>query len=222
MSLSKWLSSMQLMSSTSSAIIHDIKHVSTTNPPYVVYFFFDFKDASKQDIRALQSSLLIQLCAQSDHCFKILFNLYSIHDHGTQQPSEDTLSQCLKDMLLVLGQVPTYVIIDALDECPNISRAMGMPPSRQKVLDFVKELVELHLPNLHICATSRPEFDIKTSLKQVAHFKVSLHDQDGQKQDIAEYIRSVVYSDQELVMKKWRQDVKDLVIKTLSQRADGM
>jgi NACHT domain len=125
-------------------------------------------------------------------------------------------------MFRVLGQVPTYVIIDALDECPNISRAIGVPPSRQKVLDLVKELIELHLPNVHICATSRPEFDIRTCLESLAHFKVSLHDQDGQKRDIAEYIRSVVNSDRELVMKKWRQDVKDLVIKTLSQRADGM
>ena len=164
----------------------------------------------------------MQLCAQSNRCFKPLFDLYSAHNHGKQQPSKRALSQCLKSILSALGQVPIYLIIDALDECPDISRAIGVPPPRQKVLEFVKELVELRLPNLHICATSRYEFDIKASLERLARFKVSLHDQVGQKQDIAEYIHSVVYSDKELVMKKWRQEIKELVVKTLSEKADGM
>jgi NACHT domain len=188
----------------------------------MVYFFFDFKDASKQDIRALQTSLLVQLCRQSEVCFKALFDLYSTHDQGKQQPSETVLSHCLKSMFRVLGQVPIYLIIDALDECPNISKSIGVPQSRQKVLRFLKELVELQLPNLYTCVTSRHEFDIRNSLEQFARLKLSLHDQDGQKQDIAEYVRSVIHSDNELVMKKWRQAFKDLVIKTLSEKADGM
>jgi hypothetical protein len=148
--------------------------------------------------------------------------LYVSHDRGNKQPSEGAFSQCLKTMLVVLGQVPIYLILDALDECPDISNSIGVPPSRQRVLEFVKELVELRLPNLHICATSRNEFDIKASLENLAWFKVSLEDQDGQKEDIAKYIRSVVYSDKEVVMKKWSQEVKELVIETLSEKANGM
>jgi hypothetical protein len=148
--------------------------------------------------------------------------LYSTHDSGSKQPSEDTLLRCLKNILIILGQVPTYLIIDALDECPNTSKAIGAPRSRQKVLGFVKELADLRLPNLHICVTSRPEFDIRNVLGQMTCFKVSLHDEDGQKQDIANYVRSVVYADNEPVMKKWRQEVKDLVIEALSAKADGM
>jgi hypothetical protein len=213
---------MQPTSSTSSAIIHDIKYVSFAKPTYITYFFFDFKDASKQDICALQSSLLIQLCPQSDLCFKTLSDLYSTHDQGKQQPSEGALSECLKSMLVVLGQAPIYVIVDALDECPNISKAIWVPRSRQKVLEFIKELFQLRLPSLHICTTSRLEFDIQNYLQPLARFKVPLHDQGGQKQDIAEYIRSMVYSDKEPVMQKWRQYVKELVIETLSGEADGM
>jgi hypothetical protein len=188
----------------------------------MVYFFFDFKDSSKQDLRALQTSLLVQLCRQSEICFKALFDLYSTHDQGKQQSSESALSHCLKSMLLGLGQVPIYLIIDALDECPNISKSIGVPRSRQKVLEFLKELVELQLPNLYICVTSRPELDIRDSLEHLARLELSLHDQDGQRKDIADYVRSVIYSDKEPVMKKWRQEIKDLVIKTLSQNADGM
>ena len=49
-----------------------------------------------------------------------------------------------------------------------------------------------------------------------------LHDQTGQKEDIVDYIRSVVYSDSESIMKRWRTEDKELVIETLSERADGM
>jgi hypothetical protein len=51
---------------------------------------------------------------------------------------------------------------------------------------------------------------------------VSLHDQSGQNGDIADYVRSVVYSDSEQIMRRWRVEDKELVIETLSDRADGM
>jgi hypothetical protein len=125
-------------------------------------------------------------------------------------------------MLTVSGQVPIYLIVDAVDECPNASKVLGVQPSRQKVLEILNELVELHLPNLHVCVTSRFEFDIRNTLERLARFKVSLHDQDEQKEDIAKYVCSVVYSDSELMMKNWRTEDKELVVETLSKRADGM
>jgi hypothetical protein len=51
---------------------------------------------------------------------------------------------------------------------------------------------------------------------------VSLHDQSGQKKDIEDYVRSVVYSDSEPIMRRWRKEDKELVVETLSNRADGM
>jgi hypothetical protein len=49
---------------------------------------------------------------------------------------------------------------------------------------------------------------------------VSLHNESGQKQDIIEYVRAFVYSDRR--MQRWRDEDKDLVINTLSEKADGM
>jgi hypothetical protein len=51
---------------------------------------------------------------------------------------------------------------------------------------------------------------------------VSLHDQSGQNKDIGDYIRSVVYSYSEPIMRRWREEDKELVIETLSERVDGM
>ena len=117
------------------------------------------------------------------------------------------------------GSTPNYLVIDALDECSNVS---GIPTPRKRVLQLVNELVELHIPNVHICVTSRPEVDIRDVLERLTSRRVSLHDQSGQKKDIEDYVRSVVYSESELIMRRWRTEDKELVIKTLSERADGM
>jgi hypothetical protein len=88
------------------------------------------------------------------------------------------------------------------------------------VLELVDELVGLHLPNLHICVTSRPELDIQTILEPLALCSVSLHNESGQKQDIADYVTSFVHSDRR--MRRWRDEDKELVIRTLPEKADGM
>jgi hypothetical protein len=122
-------------------------------------------------------------------------------------------------MLSIPDQRQIYVVIDALDECPDSS---GIPSPRERVLLLLKELVELCLPSLHICVTSRPEIGIKDVLDPLTPCPVSLHDQSGQKKDIVDYVKSVVYSNSEPIMKRWRTEDKDLVVTTLSERADGM
>jgi hypothetical protein len=112
----------------------------------VAYFYFDFKDTGKQDLRALLSSLLVQLSNQSNRCFDILFGLYQAR-HVYGKPSNGSLVECLKRMLTISGQLPIYLIMDALDDSPNDS---GTPSAREQVLMFVKDLVELRLPNLRL------------------------------------------------------------------------
>jgi hypothetical protein len=125
--------------------------------------------------------------------------------------------ECLKEMLTFEAQGPTYVILDALDECPITST---IPSPREEVLDLVDEVVGLHLPNVHICVTSRPEHDIQAVLKHLTLRAVSLHDESGQHEDIANYVASFVRSDRKV--RRWRDDDKDLVIKILLEKADGM
>ena len=123
-------------------------------------------------------------------------------------------------MLTIPDQPPIYIILDALDECPN---SYGIPSPRSQVLSLVKQLMELRLPHLHVCVTSRPEFDIRAILGRLALHSVSLHDESGQKEDIVDYVKSVVYSDsEETVMKRWRDEDKQMVVETLSEKADGM
>ena len=198
-------------------IIRDIETTVSAGSAFLAYFYFDFKDTDKQDSRALLSSLLIQLSDQSDTFFDTLFSLYSTHKDGSKTPTDDSLAECLKYMIAITGQEPIYLVMDALDECPNDS---GIPSSREKVLELVKELVGLRQPNLRLCITSRPEFDVRTSLERLATQQVSLHDESGQKQDIIDYVTSIVHSDQKMM--KWRDDDKKMVIDKLTEKADGM
>lgn len=183
----------------------------------MAYYYFDFRDTTKQDVRGFVSSLLSQLCAQSTPCYDTLSRFYSAHDDGTRKPITSALAQCLMDVLEIQGQGPIYIIVDALDECPNTG---GLLPPREKVLELLEDLVNLHIPNLHICATSRFEVDIQNVLEPLTSLRLSLHDESGQRKDILDYITKIVNSDRR--MRGWREEDKKLVIDTLSQRADGM
>jgi hypothetical protein len=180
------------------------------------YYYFDYKDVRKRDIRGLLSSILDRLSSDCDRCWDVLSRL---HTKCRDQPSENALTQCLKDMLNLPGQLPVYIILDALDECPNTTDS---PSAREKVLNLVKDLVESQHPNLYLCITSRPEQDIRDILDPLtpASCRVSLHEEVGQREDILRYVRSFVYTNKK--MQKWRVEDKELVIDTLAERAGGM
>jgi hypothetical protein len=190
-----------------------------TRSSLMAYYYFDFKDLAKRDLRGLLSSILTQLCDDSDRCWDVLSQLYTDCRDGSDQPSEAALTRCLRNMLELPGQVPVYIIVDAIDECLN---NIGTPSPREKVLKFLKDLVGSKHSNLHVCLTSRPERDIQTILNPLASDsrRVSLHEEGGQREDIISYIHSFVQND--TAMWRWREEDKELVIRTLSERANGM
>jgi len=183
----------------------------------LAFYYYDFREDQKKDLRGLLSSVLFQLCDQSDSYHDILSNFYSTHRHGTQTPSDDELLRCIKDLLEVPGQPPVYLIIDALDECPNTS---AMPSPREEVLTFVEQLIESRLTNLRLCVTSRPETDIKIVLGPLTFRSISIHNESGQIKDIENYIRSVVNTDPK--NRKWKREDKQMVIDVLTKRANGV
>ena len=183
----------------------------------LAFFYCDFREDQKRHRRGLISSLLVQLCRQSDAYCDALSQFYLAHDHGSQHASDSELAQCLKQLLALPGQATVYIIIDALDECPITT---GLSSPREEVLGFVEELVRLQVPNMRICVMSRPEADIELVLSALSFSSVSLHEENGQIEDIEEYIKFVVGTDRS--MQKWRKEDKDLVIQALTRKAGGM
>jgi hypothetical protein len=202
---------------SSSAIIEDTRALQKSGLASLAFFYCDFREDQKKDVHGLLSSLLVQLGGQSDIYSATLSDFYAAHGRGSQHASDDELLGCLKDMLKCPGQATVHIIIDALDECPVTT---GLPSPREKVLELVEKLVNLHAPNLRICVTSRPEADILPVLEPLASCSLSLHGESGQVQDIAEYVKSVVHTNRE--MKRWKATDKQLVIDVLIKKADGM
>ena len=203
--------------SASSAIIQDIRALQKSGLASIAFFYCDFRDDQKKDRHGLLSSLLVQLCEQSDAYSDILSDFYVAHDRGSQHASDKELAECLKDMLKLPGQAAVHIVIDALDECPT---TIGMPSPREEVLELVEDLVVLHVPNLRICVTSRPEADIIPVLDPLVFRSVSLHGESGQIHDIVEYIKFKVRTDPK--MRAWRVADKELIIDVLTSKADGM
>ena len=201
----------------SSTIIEDVENMRNSGLASLAIYFYDFREEDKKDLRGLLSSILFQLCDQSNSYYDILASFYSKNRDGAQSPGDDGLVRCLKDVLSRRGQAPIYLIVDALDECPNAS-ALSSP--RSEVLTLFEDLVNAQLPNLRICVTSRPEADIKSILEPLSFRSISLHDERGQKEDIENYIKSVVNTNRN--MRRWRPEHRQLVIDVLTERADGM
>ena len=201
----------------SSAIIEDLRTLQKSGLASLAFFYCDFREDQKKDQRGLLSSFLVQLCEQSDAYSAILADFYVAHGRGLQHASDSELLGCLKDMLKLPEQAPVHIVIDALDECPITT---GFPSPRENVLELVRELVDLQIPDLRICVTSRSEADIVPVLESLTFRSVSLHSESGQAEDIAEYVRSFIHTDS--AMRRWKDIDKQLVIDELIKKANGM
>jgi len=205
------------MMSASSTIVQEIEAMRKCGLASLAFYYYDFREDKKRDLRGLLSSVLFQLCDQSDSYHDILSTFYSTHCHGAQSPRDDELAGCLRDLLELSGQAPVYLVVDALDECPI---TLDVKPPRDKVLKFLEDLVDSRLANLRICVTSRPEADIKIVLEPLTFRSISIHDENGQMRDIENYIKFTVDSHKK--MRRWKPEHKKLVIDVLTARADGM
>ena len=205
-----------LIALVSSTIIEDIHAMRKAGLASLAFFYCDFREDRKKELRGLLSSFLVQLIPQSDSYFDIIFNFYSEHDKGLRPPSEDALVGCLKGLLNLPGLAPVYLIVDGLDECSNLSVVRS---PRAEVLRFIEELVKTQILNLRVCVTSRPELDIEDALDRLTFRSVSLHDQSGQKRDIEDYIKWVINAS---TTKRWKDEHRKRVIDTLIEKSNGM
>jgi hypothetical protein len=201
----------------SARIIEEIETMRKSGLASLAFHYYDFREDEKKDRRGLLSSMLVQLGHQSDNYCDILSKFYIEHAGGCRIPTDDALFHCLMKMLEYPGEPPIFLIVDALDECPNTS---SLSSPRKKVLILLENLINSRLPNLRLCITSRPEVDIKRVMEPLTFCSVSIHDESGQMRDIENYIKSIVNSD--ITMRRWRPEHKQLVIDVLTKRADGM
>jgi hypothetical protein len=208
--------------STVSSCIIDILAANSSSELCVAYFYFDFKDEKKKSLSGLLSSLVFQLSASSRECFDILRNARArvqkmnnntfskIHAHAHLRPTDDMLIEYLEAMLRASSEI--FIVLDALDECPEVKRASDVFP-------FLQRLVALEIRGVHILVTSRPESDIRRHMNQIASHCLDLHTMHEHSTDLALYISHElsleIYAD-------WPQHVRLHAEKMLFEKARGM
>src|SRR5258708_12769193 len=144
--------SRELIVQASSTIIEDIDAMRKTGEASLAFFYFNFREDQK-GLRGLLSSFLVQLCHQSDSYCDILSEFHSNHAKGSRSPSEDALMGCLKKLLEFPGNAPVSLIMDVLDECPDLSAISSPPPV---VFHILRGLSNLPFPNLHFLSQTHP------------------------------------------------------------------
>jgi hypothetical protein len=205
------------MVSGSSSVIRDIDTMRRCGLASLAFFYYDFREDESQGLRELLSSVLLQLCDQSDSYSDILSTFHLAHHDGVQSPTDGELIQCFKDVIGLAGQAPIFLILDCLDDCPHV---FDLLYPHEKVLTLLKDLVDPQLLDfrLRICVTSRPSAAIKHTLEPLTFRSVFLHDESGQMEDIKNYVKSFVNANSN--MERWTQDHKQLVINFVTEGAE--
>lgn len=178
----------------------------------IAYFFFTFRDATKQDASAALRALLLQLCGQIKGLEADLLQLKNSYDGGT--PPVNVLEEHLKRAILRCQDV--YILLDALDESPADN-------SREEVLLVIERIRKWQLPGLHLLVTSRDLLDIRDGLQFYGT------DQDWERvwlnktnvqQDITNYVSYMINHDRKLL--GWNKEQREKIKICLVERASGV
>ncbi|THW05949.1 hypothetical protein D6D24_10092 [Aureobasidium pullulans] len=192
-----------------SSIIHRLNSASPSRA--LAFFYFDVNGGGQQTVVQMLRTLLSQLCSMPSINLNRLQTLYNTCGKGTSSPSIDQLSDTLKDIISLSGQVT--VVIDALDECDKPS----------EVISWLEDLLEANYSTLQLLVTSRSTgetgrvIDGWTRRHELHPIQV-----DEVNKDISDYLHTRLFVGDEF--SKWSSGygLREMIKKEVSQQANGM
>lgn len=192
----------------SSTIIQNVMdHCHSEPTRAIAYFYFDFNDPRKQNTENLVRSLILQFLAQCQQLPESLQSAYSRSLDGQHQPTIETLTLVLRQMLE--GFDCTFILIDALDECTD----------RESLFAVLNGIMEYKIASLHLLTTSRDLTDIHESLHPLVTCHLPI-----QNAFVDDDIRALVLEtlSNDVKLRKWPPDVQEEIENTLVKGAKGM
>lgn len=181
------------MRATSSTVIEDIQELHRSDPKKkLAYWYFQFSDGATQSVCNMIRSFIRQL-STSPLCHAI--HRLSDHKRRSSDPDLKELAGALCEILDSLEHV--FIVIDALDECPQRADRV----ERKKLLGFLRALLDNRNKNLHLLATSRPEYDIHSELGS----DPALDIEKFMGNDISRYVKSAIWLGE---LNIWGDDIK--------------
>jgi archaellum biogenesis ATPase FlaH len=152
-------------------------------------------------------ALLLQLSMQLQDGERELEQLRILSQSAT--PSKEVLLQTLQRSLRRFQD--SYIILDALDECPR-------DDGREDVLRVIQVIRDWCLPSVHLLVTSRDQLDIRRSLNPPYDCDLSMKNS-GTDQDIFDFVSYQLKNDTKL--QRWKERHSEIQ-KKLTQDVQGM
>jgi hypothetical protein len=205
----------------SSAVIHHLQELHLEDPrTATIYFFFDFRDSHKQNCTNMVRSLIVQLSGVRPDTPESLKSLRRFYNTNSQ-PRKDALVKAIQDTTKGFSDV--YLIIDALDECPEEEN------QRDDLLSMLKTIHGWSQANLHMLLTSRMVPSITVQLEELFEAPVPgsgvinlEHHQSDIDGDITVFIDNKLKTGKYQILCKARKDIEAEIKDTLVKKANGM
>ena len=176
----------------------------------LAYFYCDYKDTTTQQTVNIIKSLVKHVAIQNERSCEDLQTLLEKNKQNGILESAPSVSKMVDIFLKMVGHYDCfYVIVDALDECPD--------DHRHEVLTVLKT-VSTKAGNVRVIYTSREEADIKEALAEFKPVRITANIS-----DLELYVASEIQmrtSSGRLKIK--HSEVKEKIIDKLTHEADGM
>jgi ankyrin repeat domain-containing protein 50 len=197
-----------------STIIDHVEEICKSQPDrQVAYYYFDFSDQSIQKLGHFLRCLIWQLSRHEEYIPSHLWSLYVSCDDGRKEPDDEALASTL--FATLTGNQKSYVIIDALDECPLEGRDL--------FYELVINRIGEQPGNYNFLFTSRKELDIEQSMTELGQ-KIELHNipilTGDVNADIRLHVRRFTASNR--ILRDWSQQLRAEIEDTIANGAQGM
>ncbi|KAK0447871.1 uncharacterized protein EV420DRAFT_1647613 [Desarmillaria tabescens] len=189
-----------------SIVIQDLLRQSTDNAAAVAYFYCQHDQTAKTEPLKILGTILYQIVSRIPAS-----RIQQLEDNKISLTTVMGLEKLIKMACEDFSR--TYVVIDALDECANGGAQVTVLAS----------LKRLHSSSrLHILILSRWTSQMDRMLRAIPSFDIS--DSGGILSDLREYVHRRVYSpaEDEPVVRISNPDLRQAIVDTLVERADGM
>lgn len=173
------------------------------------YFYFTFRDESKQTTEGLLRSIIVQLSSQRPFLPEEVRDLYNVHGKQQQGPPLLDLTRVFFSLLQSFRK--TYLMIDALDECSE----------QDAMLDLITQMstADQHSCNTSLLIMSRRERAIEVTLQDIVTDSICIQSELIEA-DIRLHVCSRLANDRDL--KRHSDSIKQDIEEALVNGAGGM
>ncbi|KAL9014436.1 MAG: hypothetical protein Q9173_000918 [Seirophora scorigena] len=170
----------------------------------IAYIYCDYKDVRTQSEVELLYSVIRQLAEQTSPLPPKLKAFHNQNTRARRHPTDNERISLLRSICLLFQT--TYLFIDALDVCPEVSR--------DKILDLIKQME----PFVRIFVTSRLHLDLQAKFANMRRIDIRAN-----QSDIEEYLEAEINTSSRLskIIATF-PDLKHEIKSTVSTKAAGM